>query len=86
VREEFCGLRTLVADWSRYSTQAPHPNRLGVIRRRCRSDRQTSQQDVPEGLGVAHPIPSDFDQLAPEYGLQAFVEVKVSGRNLIFNR
>ena len=47
----------------------------------------TSQQDVSEGLGVAHSIePSDFDQLAPEYNLQAFVAVKVSGRNVVFNR
>jgi hypothetical protein len=39
-------------------------------------DRQTSQEDVSEGFGIAHAIEaSDFDQLASEDGLPAFVDV-----------
>ena len=44
---------------------------------------QTGQQDVSEAFGIAHTVGAgDFDQLGSEYGLQAFVAVKVSGRKL----
>jgi hypothetical protein len=45
----------------------------------------TSQSE--ERFGVAHTIEaSDFDQLAPEDGLQAFVAIKVYPRYVIFDR
>jgi hypothetical protein len=41
------------------------------LHRQCWSDLgQASQQDVSEGLGIAHAMEaSDFDQLAPEDSL-----------------
>jgi hypothetical protein len=50
-------------------------------------DRQTGQEDVSEGFGIAHAIDaSDFDQLALEHGLQAFVAVEVDRRGSTFDR
>ena len=44
---------------------------------------QTTQENVSENLGVAHAIEtSNFDKLAPEDGLQAFVAVEAYGRLL----
>ena len=65
-----------------------HPLMLECsVRRVCWSDRrQTSQHDVSERFGVAQAIEaSDFDQLAPKDGLQAFAAIKVR-RNVIFDR
>jgi hypothetical protein len=65
-----------------------HPLTLECsVRRVCWSDRrQTSQHDVSERFGVAQAIEaSDFDQLAPKDGLQAFAAIKVR-RNVIFDR
>jgi len=48
---------------------------------------QTRQQNVSEAFGVAHTIEaSDFDQLAPEDSLQAFVALKVYRKIVTFNR
>ena len=51
---------------------------------RCWSDLgQTSKQNVSKSFGVAHAIEaSDFDQLAPEDGLQAFLTVTSTGELL----
>ena len=55
---------------------------------RCWSDRrQTGQQDVSEGFGVAHAIEaSNLDQLASEDGLKGFVTVKIDRKIVFFDR
>ena len=56
--------------------------------RRCWSDRrQTGQQVVFEGFGVAHACAaSDFDQFASEDGPQSFVVVKIDRIFVSFDR
>ena len=63
------------------------PGDLGQNRSLRCDLRQTIQQDVSEGFGVAHTIEaSDFDQLASENSLKALVVVKVDGRIIFFDR
>jgi hypothetical protein len=48
---------------------------------------ETTQQNVSERLGVADTLEtSDFDQLAPENGLKAFVAVEVYRQISVFDR
>jgi hypothetical protein len=58
------------------------------VHRRCWSGLgQTSKQNVSKSFGVTHAIEaSDFDQLAPEDSLQAFVAAKVEAVDSFLNR
>jgi hypothetical protein len=85
---QFYSSRPLLAETDT-ATRESHPLTLErSLRPVCWADRrQTRQQNISEAFGVAHTIEaSDFDQLAPEDGLQAFVAIKVYPRYVIFDR